>query len=172
MKKLRLFVESFGRFLSVIGTFCLLFIMMYIVCSVLSRAVIGKPLLGTFELGATFLPLIAAFYYINTDVCDRHIRATIIFDRLTPKLKIFLNALYSLIAALIFAMVGYCTITYGIRNLKGMCETSVLHLPIAPFHFVYSFAILSFAFYMVIKTITYAAELIEPTIIVTNNSVN
>ena len=66
MSKLRQLVDSFGKILSVMGTISLLFIMMYIVCSVGSRFITGKPLLGTFELGSTFLPLIAAFYYVNT----------------------------------------------------------------------------------------------------------
>lgn len=159
MKKFRLLVETFGKFLSVIGTACLLFIMMYIVCSVLSRAVTGKPLLGTFELGATFLPVIAGFFYVNTDLYDRHIRATIIFDRFSPNLQNLLNASYSVIATIIFAMVGWRVALFGIRNFKMMAETSVLGIPIAPFHFVYSFLLLNFAFYMLIKGVNFVAEL-------------
>ena len=161
MKDFRVLIEWLGKFLSIIGTVCLLFVMMYIVCSVLSRAVIGVPLLGTFELGSTFLPLIAAFFYINTDLHDRHIRATIIIDRFGPKLQNLLNALYSFIAAIIFVMVSWRVTLFGIRNLQIMAETSVLGLPMAPFHFVYAFALLNFAFYMFYKGVLYVVALMS-----------
>lgn len=153
MSKLRQFVDSFGKILSVMGTLSLLFIMMYIVCSVASRFITGKPLLGTFELGSTFLPLIAAFFYVNTEIHDRHIRASIIFDRFERKTQKFLNGVYSLVTTAIFLMVSWRVALFGVRNHQMMAETSVLGLPTAPFLFVYSFLLLNFAIFMLFRAI-------------------
>lgn len=165
MLKIRQYVYSFGKFLSVIGTLSLLFIMMYIVCSVASRFITGKPLLGTFELGSTFLPLIAAFYYVNTEIHDRHIRATIIYDRFAPKVRNLLDGLYSLVTAAIFVMVSWRVALFGVRNYQMMAETSVLGLPSAPFLFVYSFLLLNFGVFMLFRAVDYfggkPAEVIE-----------
>ena len=155
MSKLRQVVDSFGRILSVIGTLCLLFIMMYIVCSVGFRFVTGTPFLGAFELGSTFLPLIAALYYVNTEIHGRHIRASIIFDRFSSKTRFFLDGLYSLLTAAIFFMVGWCVALFGIRNYQMQAETSVLALPMAPFLFCYSFVLVFFAIYMCFRAIDY-----------------
>lgn len=156
MKKFKELTESFGKLLSVLGTVSLLFIMMYIVCSVTSRFITGKPLLGTFELGATFLPLIAAFYYVYTEIHDRHIRATIIYDRFSPQVRQFLDSLYAFTAAIIFAVVSWRVALFGIRNYQMHAETSVLGLPSAPFLFVYSFLLLNFAVFMFVKGVEHA----------------
>lgn len=158
MKRVKKLSESFGRFLSVIGTMSLLFIMMYIVCSVLSRFLTGKPLLGTFELGSTFLPLIAAFYYGNTEIYDRHIRATIIFERFSSRSQHMLDALYALIGALIFVIVSWRVALFGVRNLQMNAETSVLGLPTAPFLFVYSVLLLNFSIYLFIKAVDHSGQ--------------
>lgn len=155
MSKLKRLVYSFGKILSVMGTISLLFIMMYIVCSVGSRFITGRPLLGTFELGSTFLPLIAAFYYVNTEIHDRHIRASIIFDRFAPKVKNLLDGMYSLVTAAIFVMVSWRVALFGVRNHQMMAETSVLGLPSAPFLFVYSFLLLNFGAFMLFRAVEY-----------------
>jgi TRAP-type C4-dicarboxylate transport system permease small subunit len=155
MIRIRLFFEFVGKLMSVMGTLCLIFVMMYIVGSVFSRAIIGKPFLGTFELGAIFLPVLAAFFYMNTDLHDRHIRATIIFDMFSPRIKTVLNAFYSLIGALIFFMVSWRVSIYGVRMHTNMCETSVLEMPVAPFIFVYAFLLFFYALYLIFKGIDY-----------------
>lgn len=156
MKKFKELTESFGRFLSILGTMSLLFIMMYIVISVFSRSITGKPLLGTFELGATFMPLIAAFYYVNTEIHDRHIRATIIYDRFSPKIRKFLDSSYAFITVIIFIVVSWRVAVFGIRNYQMQDETNVLGLPTAPFLFIYSILLLNFAVFMFVKGIEHA----------------
>ncbi len=151
MEKFRDLTESFGRLLAVLGTISLLFIMMYIVCSVSSRFITGRPFLGTFELGATFLPLIAAFYYVNTEIHDRHIRATIIYDRFSPRVRQLLDTMYAFTAGIIFLVVSWRVCLFGIRNFEMKAETSVLALPSAPFLFVYSFLMLNFALFMFVR---------------------
>ena len=127
--------------------------MMYIVCSVFSRFFIGKPLLGAYELGATFLPIIAACFYINTDLHDRHIRATIIFERFSPKIQIILNALYSFIGALIFLMVGWRVFLFGLRSHQIKATTSVLSMPMGPFLYVYAALFTFFSIHLFFKAI-------------------
>ena len=156
MKKFKELTESFGRFLSILGTMSLLFIMMYIVISVFSRSITGKPLLGTFELGSTFLPLIAAFYYVNTEIHDRHIRATIIYDRFGPKIRKFLDSSYAFITGIIFIMVSWRVALFGMRNYQMHDETNVLGLPTAPFLFIYSILLLNFAVFMFVKGIEHS----------------
>lgn len=156
MRKFKELTESFGRFLSVLGTMSLLFIMMYIVTSVFSRSITGKPLLGAFELGSTFLPLIAAFYYVNTEIHDRHIRATIIYDRFSPKIRKFLDSLYAFITSIIFLIVSWRVALFGIRNYQMQAETNVLGLPTAPFLFIYSILLLNFAVFMFVKGVEHA----------------
>lgn len=162
MSKLRQLVDSFGRILSVIGTLCLLFIMMYIVGSVASRFITGKPFLGSYELGSAFLPLIAGFYYVNTEIHGRHIRATIIFDRFSHKCRFFLDGLYSLVTAAIFFMVGWRVALFGVRNHQMHAETSVLALPTAPLLFCYSFILVYFAIYMCFRAIDYFGGQTKP----------
>lgn len=151
MEKFKNLTESFGRLLAVLGTITLLFVMMYIVCSVTSRFFTGRPFLGTFELGAALLPLIAAFYYVNTETHDRHIRATIIYDRFNPKVRQFLDTIYAFTAGIIFLVVSWRAFLFGVRNFQMKAETSVLGLPSALFLFVYSFLMLNLAIFMFVR---------------------
>lgn len=153
IKKLKRIVDNIGMCLSVIGTISLLFIMMYTVISVFLRFFTGKPLLGTVELGSILLPVIAALFYVYTDVLERHIRATIIYERFSANTQRILDIIYNLVACCIFGIVGWRVFIYGYKCMQMGSETSVLALPTHPFHFTFSIVFCFFSLYMLIKSI-------------------
>lgn len=166
MKKIEKWIDGLGVLLSIIGTVGLLFMMMYTVLSVSARFFTGKPLLGTIEIGSVLLPIVASCFYIYTDMRDRHIRATIVYDHFSPRCRQYLDALFSLITAAIFIIVSWRAVFYGMRSMRIGAETSVLALPLHPFHFVYGFILMVFSAYMLLKCIRLvfsSGQLIEKT---------
>ena len=153
MSKIMQIFDIYSKILSSLGTICLIGIMMYIVLSVSVRYITGIPFLGSYELGSTFLPLIAASYYMYADIKNRHIRATIFFDRFGRKTKIFLLFMFSLISSGIILMVSWRVALFGVRAYQNLDETSVLGLRMDLFLFVYSFLLLSYAIYLFFKAI-------------------
>jgi len=153
IKLLKVLVDKIGVLLSIIGTLLLIFIMMYTVISVFLRFFTGVPLLGTVELGSILLPALSAMFYIYTDIVEKHVRATIIYERLSIKMQRILDIVYDLIGGGIFAIVGWRGAIYASKCAQMGSETSVLALPTPPFQYSFSITCFCFAFYLFIKSL-------------------
>jgi TRAP-type C4-dicarboxylate transport system permease small subunit len=153
------FIKLFDKFvslLSFIGAIWIVLIMLIIVADVIGRAFFNQPLTGTAEIvrnsivGITFLQL--AHVLKN----DRHIRTTIIMDRLPFKGKMVINTFASFLGAVLFVIIvlkSWDPTWEALRTGEYEGE-GALEVPTFPAHFLVLFgsAVMALQFVVIFFT--------------------
>jgi len=159
---LRKVTGNVGRWLSAAGTLILIFMMLYVVASVFRRAIFGQPILGDVEITSILLPVAAALFYIYTNIHGRHVRSTLVYQHLNPRLQISLDSLFSFVASGMYGIVSWRMFVYGIESVKSGAITDILRLPTAPFVFSCAIIMAAFALYMLTECVMQATEIRSP----------
>jgi len=148
-------INKVALYFSWTGVICLLLMMTLIVLSVLSRAILGSPILGDVEISAILLPIVASLFYTYTDVCKRHVRTTLLVRYLSPRLQRLLDALFSFLGGILFGILTWRVVVYGFESLQSGAVTDVVYWPTAPFHFVFAFVMGVFCLHMLVQGISF-----------------
>ena len=161
MKKLDLFRrgrnllnDKISVYLAWAGLGMILFGAIFTVVSVSLRYTIGIPLYGDIEIPALLLPVAVAFFYTLANVQRRHIRATLIVRHLSARRQTLLESFYSFIGALLLAIVTWQAVVHGLGSLSHGYVTQVVKAPIAPFEFLFAFALAIFTLHFLIEGIS------------------
>lgn len=136
--------------LSFIGTIWIALLMFLIVADVLARGLMDSPIQGVPEIvknsivGLTFLQL----SHVLRE--GRHIRTTVIYDRVNNTMKKVIDLFASLIGIIIFALLFYATLEPAIQayELKTF-EGNAVRIPTFPTYFF----ILLGSFFMILQFI-------------------
>ena len=147
--------EKVALYFSSAGTICLLFMMTFIVLSVMSRAIIGKPILGDVEITSLLLPIVGSLFYIYTNIHKRHVRATLLVRHFSPRCQRLLDGLFSFVAGGLFGMLTWRVAIYGLESLRSGAVTDVVRWPTAPFHFMFTLIMGVFCLHMFIQGISF-----------------
>lgn len=102
MSKIRIWLDKFCAFLSYCGTVMVFFLMFLIVADVVGRVGFNHPVTGTPEIVKNAISVIAFFMMAWAAYEDRHVRSTMIVDRMPPLGKRILDIIAHTTGALLF----------------------------------------------------------------------
>lgn len=123
--------------MSFIGSSWIMVLMVIIFFDVVGRGVFNRPITGVPEIvknsivGLTFLQLA----YVLRE--GRHIRTTLLLDRVSVRWRNILLAAGNLFGMIIFAIIFYASFNPALKALQmGDFEGNVLRIPTFPTHFL------------------------------------
>lgn len=132
-----------GRF-NWISAFALLAIIALVAANIVGRAAFNSPIAGTYEL-SQFLMVIVVFTAISyTQVRKGHIALEILVKRFPVKVRAILQSVTLVVGIVLFALMSWRSIMYGVRLLEGHETSMVLKIPQGPFLFMVAFGCILF----------------------------
>ncbi len=123
-----------ARYLQYIAAAGLLVLMLLQVANMSGRLFFGSPIKGTTDLGSYMLLVIAALGFGWAALESRHIKVTLVTDRLPAKVQYYLELV---ILSIIFVVVVYLTYVHAWAAFTWPPRSSsVLNIPFTPFRFI------------------------------------
>lgn len=135
--KLRLLFEKTVVGMSFVGSVIIFITMLIIVYDIIMRQVFNSPFLGTAELIRNSIVIIVFLQITNTLMQGRHIRTTLIVDRLSHKGKLILYTFAAVLGLILFTLIAYSGFQPAITSiLEGQYEgEGALRVPTFPARF-------------------------------------
>ena len=137
------FVDSLERWSNLAGTWLIVFLMLLITANVACRFLIGKAILGTYELATLMLVGIVFFTLAYTQKHRGHVRMELVISRLRGTVRHSLEIFALLTCLGICIPLFYQTLLEAIKAVEVKMVTSgVIHWPAWPFKIVVAFGFL------------------------------
>jgi TRAP-type C4-dicarboxylate transport system permease small subunit len=111
-KFFEIFLKKNKAVLNGIGGLALTVMMVLTVSDVLLRAV-GHPIIGTYEIVALLLALVIGFCFPSVALDRGNVYMEILLERLSKKNRARMNTFTRIIAAALFALIGYNLFSVG-----------------------------------------------------------
>jgi TRAP-type C4-dicarboxylate transport system permease small subunit len=124
-------LQRVAKILNYIGGAALTFMMFLTVADVLLRAG-GHPILGTYELVSLTLAIVIGFTIPKVSLDRGHVYMEILLEKLSKRDKAIMNTFTRILAAFLFAIIGYNLILIGIEYHVSGEVSSTLKLPFFP----------------------------------------
>ncbi len=126
-------VNFFNRkVLSTIAAFSLIFVMAITGIDVFGRYVLGKPLIGAFELSELCMATIVFLGWGFTQSEKFHIEIDVVYNKMPELTKKILNVLMPILGLALFFFMGWQSIIF-IKDSMALHETTdMLGLPVWP----------------------------------------
>lgn len=145
-------LEKITNFFGLLGGLGVLLLMLHVVADVVMRMVFNKPISGTLEISQYwYMPLIVFLGLAMAERTDQHISAPIVYDRLTPKLRLEFLAIGTFLS--IALLIGFAW--YGLEEAMTLMNQGaagiVSKVPIWPTRFLVPIGSVLFALELVAK---------------------
>jgi TRAP-type C4-dicarboxylate transport system permease small subunit len=130
-------LKFLGRALTDISSLCLFLILILICCDIFMRYAFAKPIPGTLEISEQTVVIITFFCLAYVGIRDRHIRTTIIIDRLSARGRYITELLAILLMIVLLAFLFWRTSVeawraFSIREVRmGLIEIPMYPVKIA-----------------------------------------
>src|SRR5699024_1779201 len=134
------------NFFGVLGGIGIVMLMLHVVLDVSLRFLLNKPIQGTLEFSQFwYMPIIVFLGLAIAERTDQHISAPIVYDRLSPRLKIELTIVSTVLSVALligFAWYGY---QEALTHLQQRSAGIVSEVPIWPARFLVPIGCVMFA---------------------------
>ena len=138
-----------------ISAFALLGLIALVALNIMARAVFNSPIAGTYEIGQ-FLMVVVVFMAISyTQARKGHIALEILVKRFPLKVQTILQSVTLTVGIILFALMSWRSVVYGLRLLEGHETSMVLKIPHGPFLFLVAFGCILFCLVLI-------AQFLEP----------
>ncbi len=125
--------------LHVVAGFGLAFMIILTLTDILMRT-LGKPIVGSIELVCFSGAIVVGFAIPYSSLAQVHIFVDFLVKRLPPRWSSSLKALTTLMGALLFLLMGYNFILYGLDLIKTGEVSAGLKIPYYPITFGFAFS--------------------------------
>jgi TRAP-type C4-dicarboxylate transport system permease small subunit len=132
-------VEKLSLVLLLIGMIALLVIMVFVNTDIIARYVFSKPIAGSPELVALLLAIVSFFSLALPQFRKRHITISVVIDMASPRVRIYIDAILSLISAIFTILIIWQTFSQGVADLQANIVSATMVIPNAPFRFAAAF---------------------------------
>lgn len=123
--------------MSFLGAVWIVAIMLLIMCDVLGRNLWNQPIAGTAEIVKHSLVGITFFQIAHVLMEGRHIRSTVILERLSPKGRVGVEIVASVLGIIIFGLLFYAELGPTWKSIaRGDYESDLLKIPTWPTHVI------------------------------------
>jgi TRAP-type C4-dicarboxylate transport system permease small subunit len=107
--------------------------MMLLSCADVALRLIGAPIPGTYEMVGFIGALIVSFSLTHTSLQRGHVAVEFIFERFPPKVQFLVEAAGNLLGAVLFGLVAWQSLAYGLDLRKSGEVSLTLQMPLHPF---------------------------------------
>ena len=146
-----------------IGMIVLLFMMLLTASDVLGRAILTRPVPGTYEISGYMLAVIVLLGLGYAQQAEANVRVEFFTDKMPLKLQGFLVAFFALASAVFFSLVVWQGITESMVSLKVGSTSDILRIPAYPFKFLVAVGAFFLALELIIKFISTVYQLAKGT---------
>jgi TRAP-type C4-dicarboxylate transport system permease small subunit len=152
MEKVRDISFKAASIISVISIVGYTVIALLTLLDVLMTKLLNAPIFGAYEIVERLMlcAVFASFAYAQTK--KAHINMPILIEHLPRKLRLLSLFLTSIASIGIAIYMGYAAYQQGMGSLHTGTMTGMLHIPLYPFYFVESLAMIFFAIILLIDT--------------------
>jgi TRAP-type C4-dicarboxylate transport system permease small subunit len=109
---------------------------------VTGRYLFNKPLMGTFELVQMFMAMLGGFAIWYAATTRAHINVDVFFERFSQRTQVIVNVMSSFLGCATWFLVAYRVYLDGKELMKSGQYSSTLHIPEAPFTFMFALGLL------------------------------
>lgn len=134
MKRFAALIQRLDLSLHVIAGLGLAFMILLTLTDVLMRS-LGKPIVGSMELVCFSGAIVVGFAIPYSSLAQVHIFVDFLVKKLPPRWSLFLKALTTSIGSLLFLLIGYHFILYGLDLIKTGEVSAGLKIPYYPITF-------------------------------------
>jgi TRAP-type C4-dicarboxylate transport system permease small subunit len=146
-----------------IGMLVLLVMMLLTAVDVLGRAILTRPIPGTYEISAYMLAVIVLLGLGYAQQAEANVRVEFFTDKLPRQIQGYLVAFFALAATIFFALVVWQGISESINTLSVGKVSDILHIPAYPFHFLVAVGALFLTLELLMKFISTVYQLVKGT---------
>jgi TRAP-type C4-dicarboxylate transport system permease small subunit len=147
---------------SFIGSILTFLLMILITCDVIGRNVFNNPIPGVPEIVKNAVVAILFLQISHVLKEGRHIRSTLILDRLPQKGKDILDIIANMLGIIIFGLLFYAELSPAIRALEmGDYEGEILKVPTFPLYVIILFGSILMVLQYLVLLIRQTVKLIK-----------
>jgi TRAP-type C4-dicarboxylate transport system permease small subunit len=110
--------------------------MSLITADVIMRSLLGKPILGAYELVQFFMVILIFFALPYTAFKDSHVTVDFFYDRFPKRTKAVINSIAMLFSFAMWVLVCWQSVVQGIFIYQSKQTTLALRIPVYGFLFV------------------------------------
>lgn len=153
MKQFTGFVTGFCRLLDRLAGLCLVSVMVLIITNILSRSLLKRPILGTYEFAGYLTAAVIGLALAYCAVQNGHIAVTFVADRLPWRTQAFVDTAMNLGAFLFWGLAAW--------HIGGYANSMVVNGVVSPttqapfYYFIYLIALglLALCLVLLVRTI-------------------
>ncbi len=120
---------------------------------VAGRYCMNKPLVGSLEILELSMAVLGGFAMFYTTTRGGHISVDLFYVRFSRRKQTAVNRFGSLLGFGTWVIIAYQVYLLGMHMMKSGDFTSLLHIPIFPFQFIFALGILLYSLTLLIQTL-------------------
>ena len=124
-------VRKISKFMNLIASVALVFIMFLTVADVILR-LFRRPILGAYELVGLGGAVVAAFAIPQTAIERGHVAVRLLVEKLPLRVQSFVYTMVHILSGILFFLIGWESVVYGLDLKRGGEVTMTLKLPFYP----------------------------------------
>lgn len=146
-----------------VGMIVLLFMMLLTAGDVLGRAILTRPIPGSYEVSGYMLAVIVLLGLGYAQQAEANVRVEFFTDKLPRNIQGYLVAIFALLSAVFFALVVWQGVKESLNTLSVGSTSDILHIPAYPFQFLVAVGALFLALELLVKFISTVYQLVKGT---------
>lgn len=131
-------------FLTTIGIFFFIAMMLTIVLNVITRA-FDKPILGTQEAVSIMMTITGGFALGYCALKQGHVVIRILIDHLNSPIRKVLAFITILLGLMTWLLMAWQNVEFGIEQFHMDERTTIMEWPLYPFRFIFAFGLFVFS---------------------------
>jgi len=160
MDHFRYYLDKISKVTTYMGGAFLIGIMTLTVASIVSR-LLGKVVLGSYELVELMMVVTAGFALVHTTIRKGHVIVEIILSRLSKRAQIIAEIFHNIIATGLWGLIAWETLALLIeKGFLGEGRTEVIEAPYFPVKLLWTIALIlcSLIFLMNVLNVVFGRE--------------
>ena len=153
MKQFAGFVTGFSRLLDRLAGLCLVSVMVLIVTNILSRSLLKRPILGTYEFAGYLTAAVIGLALAYCAVQNGHIAVTFVVDRLPRRAQACVDAAMNLCAFLFWVLAAWHLGSYAHSMAVNGVVSPTTQMPFYYFIYLIALGLLALCLVLLVKTI-------------------
>ena len=150
-----------SQFLNWVSMAALAFAMLIVVADVLMRRLFNAPILGSHDLTTVAFSVVVFAPMAWCTLLDRHVDLTVLVSRLPKRAQRYIEVLMVLLTIAVLSLTAWQLLKQGIRLQSMNAETPVLTIPLPPFVYLATFAVVLMALVYFAKFLLALSEIVE-----------
>jgi TRAP-type C4-dicarboxylate transport system permease small subunit len=151
MKPFTNFITGFSQQLDKIAGLCIVGIMVLVVCNVVLRAVLTRPILGTYELVSLLTAVSIALALANCAINNAHIAVDFVVDRFPLMYQAISDSIINLTAIIFWGFSAWHLGQYANKMIQNGIVSSTAQIPIYPVIYLIALGLITLCLVLIIR---------------------